>query len=135
MTSPAWYAELVKPAWSPPPWLFGPVWTLLYLLMATAAWLVWREGGWGRQRAALQLYGIQLVLNAAWTPVFFGLRQTGAALVLIVVLWLAIAATARAFGRVRPAAGWLLGPYLAWVGFAAVLNASIWWLNRMAPPP
>ncbi len=129
MTSPAWYAALVKPAWSPPAWLFGPVWTLLYVLMAVAAWLVWREGGWLRQRRALTLYLVQLVLNAAWTPIFFGLRQPGWALVEIIALWIAILATLLAFKRVRPLAAWLLAPYLAWVSFATVLNFTLWRLN------
>lgn len=129
MTSPAWYAALNKPAWSPPGWLFGPVWTLLYVLMAVAAWLVWREGGWARQRRALALYCGQLVLNAAWTPLFFGLRQPGWALIEIVLLWVAILATLVAFARVRRPAAWLLAPYLGWVSFAAFLNFTLWRLN------
>ncbi len=129
MTSPEWYAALNKPAWSPPAWLFGPVWTLLYVLMAVAAWLVWREGGWAKQRRALTLYCVQLVLNAAWTPLFFGLRQPGWALLEIILLWVAILATLLAFKPVRPLAAWLLAPYLAWVSFATVLNFTLWRLN------
>jgi tryptophan-rich sensory protein len=128
-TSPTWYSALVKPSWSPPGWLFGPVWTLLYVLMGVAAWLVWREGGWARQRRPLTLYVVQLVLNAAWTPIFFGLRQPGWALLEIVLLWAAILATLISFKPARPLAPWLLAPYLAWVSFAAFLNFTLWRLN------
>jgi tryptophan-rich sensory protein len=128
-TSPAWYAAMVKPSWSPPGWLFGPVWTLLYVLMAVAAWLVWREDGWARQRRPLTLYVVQLMLNAAWTPIFFGLRQPGWALLEIVALLAAILATLISFKPVRPLAAWLLAPYLAWVSFAAFLNFTLWRLN------
>lgn len=124
-----YYATLSKPPWSPPPWIFGPVWTLLYLLMALAAWLVWRRGGWRAQRAALGLYLLQLVLNALWTPVFFGLRSPGLALVVIVLLGAAIVLTGRAFRPVSRTASWLLVPYLVWVVFAAALNFSIWRLQ------
>ena len=129
LTSPAWYGSLVKPSWSPPAWLFGPVWTLLYLLMAVAAWLVWREGGWTKQRRPLALYCAQLVLNAAWTPLFFGLRQPGLALAGIALLWCAILATLLTFAPVQKLAAWLLAPYLAWVSFATALNFSLWRLN------
>ncbi|MEO8351904.1 MAG: TspO/MBR family protein [Chthoniobacteraceae bacterium] len=125
-TSPEWYQQLARPTWSPPPGIFGPVWTALYLLMAVAAWLVWRRGGWARQRRPLTLY---VVLNAAWTPVFFGLRQPGFALAIIILLWLAILATVIAFGRVQKWAMTLLLPYLAWVSFATALNFAIWRLN------
>lgn len=124
-----WYAALAKPAWNPPSWIFGPVWTLLYVLMAVAAWLVWRAGAGPQRRRALALYGVQLALNAAWTPLFFGLHLLGAALAEILVLWVAIAATMVAFARVSRVAAWLLAPYLAWVGFAAVLTFTIWRLN------
>lgn len=124
-----YYAALAKPAWSPPPWIFGPVWTSLYLLMALAAWLVWRRGGWRAQRPALGLYLLQLVLNALWTPVFFGLRSPGLALVVIVLLGAAIVLTGRAFLAVSRPASWLLVPYLVWVVFAAALNFSIWRLQ------
>lgn len=129
LTSPEWYGQLAKPSWSPPAWVFGPVWTTLYVLMAMAAWLVWREGGWTRQRRALAFYCGQLVLNAAWTPLFFGLRQPGLAFAEIVLLWLAILATVLAFAKVRVLAAWLLAPYLAWVSFAAALNFAIWRMN------
>jgi benzodiazapine receptor len=118
-----WYASLNKPLWNPPSWLFGPVWTLLYLMMATAAWLVWKRCGWGK---ALGFYGIQLVLNAAWTPIFFGAQQPGWALVDIIALWVAIGVTTVAFFRVSKAAGGLMVPYLGWVSFAMVLNYALW---------
>ena len=124
-----WYASLKKPSWNPPAWLFGPVWTALYTLMAVAAWLVWRRGGWAAQRRPLLLFLLQLALNAAWTPLFFGLHQPGLAFAEIVLLWLAIAATLTAFGSVSRAAAALLAPYLAWVSFAAVLNFTLWRLN------
>ena len=124
-----YYAELIKPSWAPPGWLFGPVWTALYLMMAVAAWLVWREGGWRAQRAPLTLYLVQLALNALWTPLFFGLRNPGLALAEIVLLGAAIVLTSRAFRPVSRLASWLLVPYLVWVVFAAALNFAIWRLN------
>ena len=123
------YGELVRPDWAPPARLFGPVWTALYALMAVAAWLVWREGGVRRNRTALTLFTVQLALNALWSWLFFGWRMGGAAFADILVLWMVIVATVVAFWRVRPLAGALLLPYLAWVGFAAVLNWSIWQRN------
>lgn len=126
----AWYASLRKPSWNPPGWVFGPVWTLLYTLMAVAAWRVWRRGGWAAQRGPLVAYGIQLVLNAAWTPLFFGAHAIGWALVDILALGLAVGFTMRAFLRVDHAAGLLLLPYLAWVAFATVLNGTLGWMNR-----
>jgi len=124
-----WYALLKKPSWNPPGWVFGPVWTALYTVMAVAAWLIWRLGGWQAQRRPLMLFFLQLVLNAAWTPLFFGLHRPGMAFFEIVLLWLTIAATVIAFSRVSRAAAWLLAPYLAWVSFAAVLNFTLWRLN------
>ena len=124
-----WYAALHKPSWNPPPWVFGPAWTFLYITMAVAAWLVWREGGWKAQRRALGLFIVQWFLNALWTPLFFGAHRPGVAFGEIVLLWLAIAATLVAFWRVKKAAGLLLVPYLAWVSFAAALNFTIWRLN------
>jgi tryptophan-rich sensory protein len=121
-----WYASLNKPEWNPPSWIFGPVWTALYLMMAGSAWLVWRRDGW---RRPLWLYFTQLALNAAWTPVFFGAREIGWALVLIVVLWLAILVTLLSFLRVSRVAGGMLLPYLAWVSFAAFLNFTLWRMN------
>lgn len=121
-----WYQSLAKPTWNPPSWLFGPVWTALYLMMATAAWTVWRRVGWSRE---MMLYIVQLALNAAWTPLFFGAHQIGAALLVIISLWIAIFITQRAFGAVSRPAGLLLIPYLAWVSFATVLNFTLWRLN------
>ena len=126
---PEWYPGLVKPAWTPPSWLFGPVWMLLYLMMAVAAWLVWWKAGLPAARGALALFLVQLLLNAAWTPIFFGMRSPGGGLVVIALLWVALAATTAAFFRKVPLAGWLLVPYLAWVTYALALNAAIWRLN------
>ncbi|MER7440505.1 TspO/MBR family protein [Micromonospora avicenniae] len=120
------YAALDRPSWAPPGWLFGPVWTLLYVLIALAGWLVWRRVGFG---AAVWAWVAQLVLNAAWTPLFFGARRYGAAFAEIVVLWLAIALTVLLFARVSRTAASLMLPYLAWVTFAAALNFAIWRLN------
>jgi len=122
-----WYPTLAKPDWTPPAWLFGPVWTALYAMMAVAGWLVWRRTGWS---GALIWFAAQLVLNATWSPVFFGLHRIGWALVNIMLLWLAIVGTTVAFWRVTPVAGGLFVPYLAWVSFATALNFAIWRLNR-----
>ena len=124
-----WYAALRKPSWNPPAWIFGPVWTALYLMMAIAAWLVWRRGGWAVQRRPLTLYLVQLALNAAWTPLFFGLKMPGPAFAEILLLLGAIIATACAFRRVSKAGAALLVPYLAWVSFATFLNFTLWRLN------
>ena len=127
---PVWYENLLKPSFSPPNWLFGPVWTVLYLLMAVAGWLVWQQRGRNPTIALpLALFGIQLVLNTLWSVLFFGLQAPGTALVEIIVLWAAILATLLSFRQVSKGAGWLLVPYLAWVSFAAVLNFEIWRLN------
>ncbi len=128
---PVWYAALAKPVFAPPSWLFGPVWTTLYLLMGVAAWLVWRNKRTAPllRRRALRLFFIQLVLNAVWSPVFFGLHSLSGALALIVLLWLAIAVTIAAFARVSRAGAWLLAPYLAWVTFATYLAYALWSLN------
>jgi benzodiazapine receptor len=124
-----WYAALKKPSWNPPGWVFGPVWTLLYTLMAVSAWLVWKRGGFAAQRLALRLFLIQLMLNAAWSPLFFGLHSPGVAFAEIILLWLAILATLAAFRPISRPATLLLVPYLAWVSFAAVLNFALWRLN------
>lgn len=122
-----WYAELSKPSWTPPSWVFGPAWTTLYCMMGVAAWLVWRERG--LRSRELGAWGVQLALNALWTPLFFGLRRPDLAFVEIVLLWLAVAATLTLFLRARRLAGLLLVPYLAWVSFAAALNAALWSAN------
>lgn len=125
-----WYPSLAKPSWNPPSWVFAPVWTALYIGMAVAAWLVWRTSGWRDASGALRLFAVQLALNAAWSPLFFGLRSPAAGLVDIAALWLVVAATIVAFFRIAPVAGALLVPYGLWVTFAAALNAAIWRLNR-----
>ena len=126
-----WYPTLVKPAFNPPAWVFGPVWTALYVMMGVAAYLVWRQGlGTGGVKVALMAFLIQLGLNGLWSILFFGMQEPGWALGEIVLLWAAIGVTVVLFWRASPAAGALLLPYLAWVSFAAVLNASLWWLNR-----
>lgn len=126
-----WYRTLRKPSWNPPSWLFGPVWIVLYLMMGVASWLVWRERDRDPEaHDALKLYGVQLALNAIWTPLFFSLHRIGLAAVEIVVLWGAILATIARFYRVLPAAGLLLVPYHLWTTFASVLNVTIWRLNR-----
>jgi tryptophan-rich sensory protein len=124
-----WYANLNKPSWNPPSWLFGPVWTALYCMMAVAAWLVWREGGWRQQKAPLILFLIQLALNALWSPLFFGLHLPGIAFAEMSLLWIAIILTIRLFWPVHFGAAILLVPYLAWVSFAAVLNFTLWRMN------
>jgi len=124
-----WYSQIQKPDWTPPSWLFGPVWTALYLAMAVAAWLVWKRGGWAAQRGALGLFLVQITLNAAWSVLFFGLHSPALGLLCIACLWVAILLTLVAFVRVVPAAGWLLVPYLLWVSFASALNFAIWRLN------
>jgi tryptophan-rich sensory protein len=128
------YGALEKPAWAPPGWVFGPVWTALYVLMGIAAWLVWRaqpetEAGLTTRRQALVLFVAQLALNALWTWLFFAWRQGALAFGEIVLLWLAFAITARQFSRVRPLAGWCLVPYLGWVSFATALTWAVWQRN------
>jgi tryptophan-rich sensory protein len=130
-TTPAlddWYACLSKPSWTPPDWVFGPVWTVLYAMMAVAAWLVWRTPSSGRW-PALVLFGAQLLFNAAWSYLFFGLHDPGLAFADIVVLWCAILATILAFEWISAPAAALLLPYLLWVSFATVLNGAIWRMN------
>jgi translocator protein len=124
-----WYAGLVKPSWNPPSWLFAPVWTALYVMMAVTAWLVWRQGSAPAVRAALFAWVVQLALNAAWSWLFFGLHRPGLAFAELVVLWLAILVTVVLAWRVAPTAGALLLPYLAWVTFAGMLNVTLWRLN------
>jgi len=123
------YASLTLPAWAPPASVFGPVWTVLYALMALAAWLVWRQGGWRAAAPALALYLLQLALNVLWSWLFFGWKQGALAFADIELLLALIVATIVAFHRVRPAAAWLLLPYLAWVTFACALNYAVWQAN------
>jgi len=123
------YGQLSQPPWAPPAWLFGPVWSVLYLLMAVAAWLVWRDHGFPRAAVALGLFVAQLVANSLWTWLFFGLHLGALSLAEIVVLWLLIAATVYRFWLLNRLAAMLLLPYLAWVSFAAALTLSLWRLN------
>ena len=125
-----WYPTLAKPSWTPPGWLFGPVWSCLYVAMAVAAWRVWRLAAPGAARSVVGLYGAQLVLNALWSILFFRLRSPGLALVEIVVLWALLVVLLVRFWRADRIAGWLWAPYVAWVSFASVLNGAIWQLNR-----
>lgn len=126
-----WYPTLIKPSFNPPSWVFGPVWTVLYVLMGVAAFLVWKKGTeTDGVKAALTLFAVQVALNGLWSILFFGLQAPALAFIEIIVLWIAIVATLAAFWRVAPTAGWLLVPYLAWVSFATVLNGSLWLLNR-----
>lgn len=125
-----WYPTLAKPWFTPPDWLFAPVWTALYAMMGFAAFLVWREGtDRSSVRTALGLFGVQLALNAGWSFAFFWARSPGVGLVVIVMLWGVLAGTTARFFRVRAAAGALLVPYLLWVTYAAALNAGVWVLN------
>lgn len=124
-----WYQTLARPSWAPPDWVFGPVWTVLYAMMAVAAWLVWRQKGWRAARWPLTLFLVQLALNSLWSAIFFGLQQPAWACVEIVALWIAIAATLVAFWRRSRLAGALLLPYLLWVTFAAALNFEFARLN------
>lgn len=125
-----WYRNLQKPALTPPGWVFGPVWTALYLLMGIALYLVWSRVGQPGVTLAVGVFALQLVLNALWTPAYFGMQSPWLGLMVIVPLLAMIAFSTALFWRIRAIAGILLLPYLAWVGFATYLNYSIWWLNR-----
>lgn len=127
-----WYEKLDKPSWRPPNSVFGPVWTLLYLMIALSGWLVWREAGFAGAALPLAIYGLQLVLNAAWTPLFFGLHRPDLAFLDIVLVWLSVAATLLLFYPIHAGAALLLLPYLLWVGFAGTLNFSIWRRNAVS---
>jgi benzodiazapine receptor len=127
-----WYAELIKPDFTPPDWVFGPVWTLLYVLMAVAAWRVWRAADSDTARGPLTLFALQLALTLAWTVVFFGLLKIGAAVATIIVLDVGVIVTVLAFRTVDRIAALLMVPYLAWVAFATVLSIAIWRLNPTA---
>lgn len=128
----SFYGELSRPSWAPPAWLFGPVWSVLYVLMGIAAWLVWRDHGFRGASTALKLFVAQLFANALWTWIFFVWHQGALSLAEIVALWWLIAGTLVAFWRLHKLAGLLLVPYLAWVSFATALTASLWQLNPAA---
>lgn len=123
------YAQLVRPDWAPPPSTFGPVWTVLYALMAVAAWLVWRVAGFRAARVALTLFLVQLALNALWSWLFFAWHRGALAFADVLLLWALILATLVCFWRITPIAGALLVPYLLWVSFASALNYTVWQLN------
>lgn len=127
--APEFYLSLARPGWAPPAWLFGPVWTVLYVMMAIAAWLVWQAVGWDKGRLALSFYGGQLFFNGLWTWLFFSWRLGALAFLEILLLWFLIACTIFLFWRIKAVAGVMLLPYLAWVSFAAALTWATWRLN------
>ncbi len=125
----AWYEGLAKPSWNPPNWAFAPAWTVLYIMNAVAGWLVWHQAGFSGAGVAMAVYGVQLLFNAGWSAVFFGLKRPDWAFAEVIGLWLSILATIIVFLPISQTAGLLLLPYLAWVSFAAFLNLTIWRLN------
>ncbi|WP_026712740.1 TspO/MBR family protein [Flavobacterium daejeonense] len=127
-----WYPTLIKPSFNPPNWVFAPVWTLLYIMMGVAAGLVWNRIDFEKEivKKALIVFAVQLALNALWSYLFFGLHNPMLAGLEIILLWLMIYETYLQFFKINKISGYLFIPYLAWVSFAAVLNAAIWWLNR-----
>jgi len=128
---PTWFATLQKPSFAPPNWVFGPVWTSLYIMMGISLFLVWQKGLENKTvKAAIYLFAGQLVLNALWSVVFFGLRSPLLGLIEIIILWIAILATILSFMKVSRTAAYLLIPYILWVSFASIVNFSIWSLNR-----
>jgi translocator protein len=130
----SWYRQIVKPSWNPPGWLFGPVWTTLYILMGIAFYLVWKSpANTPHKKSAMTLWIVQLVLNFFWTLIFFAAHEPGWAFAEIVALWVAILLTIFAFARISKVAAWLLVPYIAWVTFAAILTATIWRMNPAFP--
>jgi translocator protein len=127
----SWYQTIQKPEWNPPNWIFGPVWTTLYILMGIALYLVWKaDAGDAVKKYAITLFAIQLVLNFFWSFIFFNQHQPGWAFVEIVVMWLMILLTIFGFAKINTTAAWLLVPYISWVSFAAILNFTIWKLNN-----
>jgi translocator protein len=128
-----WYEHLAKPSWRPPNWIFPPVWTIIYLTIAVAGWLIWRKVGFFDAALPWTLYLLQLLLNAAWTPLFFGLHRPDFAFFDILLLWLSIIGMIAAFHAISVGAALLLVPYLLWVTFAAALNLGIWRLNLQLP--
>lgn len=125
-----WYKDLAKPWWRPPNWLFGPAWAVLYICVAVAGWTIWRRAGFDAGGTALAVWAGSLVLNAAWSAFFFGLRRPDWAFAEVVLLWLSILATILVFYPIDAGAAWLLVPYLGWVAYAAYLNLTIWRMNR-----
>ncbi len=125
----AWYRALNKPSWQPPDWLFAPVWMVLYGMIAVSGWFVWREAGWSGAAIALIIFAVQLVLNALWSALFFGLKRMDLALIDVAALWLSVAAMMVTFWPIHQGAALLLIPYLLWVSFAAFLNYTVLRLN------
>ena len=125
-----WYNSLHRPSWTPPDAVFGPVWTLLYIMMGSALWLVWQSKGRSGAPLAVSLFVVQLALNVVWSPIFFGLHLPGWAMIDLAALWVAVVATMLMFWSIRRLAGLLLTPYLLWCSFAAALNFALWQLNR-----
>ncbi len=127
----SWYQTINKPSWNPPNWVFGPVWTTLYIMMGIALFLVWKEDTSEElKKIAIALFSVQLILNFFWSFIFFNLQQPGWALVEIIAMWFFILLTIFAFAQVNKTAAWLLVPYISWVSFATILNYTIWQLNR-----
>ena len=125
-----WYEMINKPVLNPPSWIFGPVWMVLYLLIGISLFLIWDKGVHKKhEKIAIEIFAIQLILNAIWSPIFFGLQNPGAAIIIIVLLWITIVATIVSFYKISKTAAYLLIPYLLWVSFATYLNYSIWVLN------
>lgn len=124
-----WYPTLNKPSFNPPNWVFGPVWTALYVMMGVAAWRIWRAADRDAARGPLAVFALQLAVNLGWSVAFFGLRNLGLAVAVIIALDLLVLATALMFRRVDRFAEWLLIPYLAWIAFATILNVAVWRLN------
>ncbi|MBC18902.1 MAG: sensory protein TspO [Planctomycetaceae bacterium] len=127
---PTWYSGIAKPSWTPPDWVFGPVWSLLYAMMAIAAWLIWRNEDRKKSTIPLVWFAVQLILNSFWSVLFFGMQKPSWSMVEVFFLWLAIFMTIRAFWPLSRWAASMLVPYLLWVSFASVLNVAIWQLNR-----
>ncbi|KKQ91761.1 MAG: Tryptophan-rich sensory protein [Candidatus Woesebacteria bacterium GW2011_GWB1_39_10] len=127
----SWYNTLNKPFFTPPSWLFGPAWTVLYILMGVSAYLVWKKGFKKKQiKEALKIFAIQFVLNLSWSPIFFGAKQIFLALIVIIIMWIIIFKTIKVFAKIDKTASYLLYPYILWVSFATILNFSVWLLNK-----
>jgi len=125
-----WYAELNKPPWNPPPWVFGPVWTVLYILMGLAGYFAWTRGGRDGRATVFAVYGAQLIVNGLWTPLFFGLQRPALALIDLVVLWFLIVSCIALFAKRSRLAAWLMVPYVLWSSYAGALNAAIVLMNK-----
>lgn len=129
-----WYESLRKPSWNPPNWAFPVVWTIIFIMIGTSGWLVWREAGWSGAALPLVIYGVQLVLNFLWSALFFGMKRMDLAFYEVLLLWLSIALLIGLFYPISPLAAWLLVPYIVWVSIAATLNFTVWRLNSPVQP-